>query len=334
MPNLSTTPAGTPPVVMPFRSLEQAAEAVVDLIGASADMALWAVAKIEGEHWVPLAVRDARYGIGRGRSAIWLDLLCAQATAGRVPIAVADVAADPRAAALVAPLGAPVGSCLCHPIHDGNGLLFGAVCAFDPQPRRFDPERMSARLRAAAQVITSHLALEEQIEDTRRRAERAELESRTDPMTGVLNRRGWELAMTQEQARIVRTGGSAAIVLVDLDGLKKVNDSQGHEAGDSLILRCSRVLANQVRSRDVVARLGGDEFAMLLAGIDRTVAGQVIERIRQALLNAQVCCTLTWSWAGVLGSLEEALAEADMLLIEHKKRHGRSAERIAGVDLT
>jgi diguanylate cyclase (GGDEF)-like protein len=313
------------PVVTPFRTLEQAAEAVADLVSASAGMRLWLVAKIEGERWIPLAVRDEHYRVRRGRPELWLDALCARVASGRAPVMITDTAGESAVADLARSLGVAVGSYVCHPIHDGRGMLFGAVCAFDPEAGRFEEALMLPRLRAAAQVITSHLALEEQVEDTRRRAERAELESRTDPMTSVLNRRGWELAMTQEQARIARTGSSAAIVLVDLDGLKIVNDSQGHEAGDELIVRCARVLANQVRSRDVVGRLGGDEFAMLLAGIDRQLAGQVIERIRQALINAQVNCTLTWSWAGVLGSLEEALAEADMLLIEHKKRHGRSA---------
>jgi diguanylate cyclase len=313
----ASTPA-TPPIVTPFRTLEQAADAVLDLIGGGAPFAMWAFAKREGERWVPLALRDRHYGVRRGLPVAWLDALCARSTAGGAPMLLADALQPPTC-------DAAVGAWLCHPVHDGRGNLFGAVCAVDPQPGRFDPDDLLPRLRAAAQVITSHLALEEQIEDTRRRAERAELESRTDPMTAVLNRRGWELAMQQEQARIARTGGSAAVVLLDLDGLKTINDSLGHEAGDAEILRCARVLTHQVRTLDVVGRLGGDEFAMLLAGIDRQLAGQVIERIRQALINAQVRCTLTWSWAGVLGSLDEALAEADMLLIEHKKRHGRSA---------
>lgn len=318
-------PLRTPPIVAPFRTLEQAADAVLDLLGAGTPFGVWTVVKREGARWIPLALRDRHYGIRRGLPLAWLDALCSAAAAAPAPLAVTDIRRDPQLARLRPALGEAVGACLCHPLHDGRGNLFGAVCAVDPEPRGFDVDAMLPRLRAAAQVITTHLALEEQIEDTRRRAERAELESRTDPMTSVLNRRGWELAMQQEQARIARTGGSAAVVLLDLDGLKSINDSLGHEAGDAEILRCALVLSHQVRALDVVGRLGGDEFAMLLAGIDRPLAGQVIERIRQALANAQVHCTLTWSWAGVLGSLDEAMAEADMLLIEHKKRRGRTA---------
>jgi diguanylate cyclase len=319
------SPAVAAPLVSPFRTLEQAAEAVIELIAGDPGFALWTVAKVEGERWIPLARHDRHYGLCRGTPLGWLDVLCSRAVAGELPLAVSATAEAPGLREMLQSLAVEVGAYVCQPIHDSDGSLFGAVCGFDPRPSSADAAILSRRVRAAAQVLTSYLSLEERIEDTRRRAERAELESRTDPMTGLLNRRGWELAMTQEQARIARTGGSAAVVLVDLDGLKRVNDSSGHDAGDALILRCARVLANQIRARDVVGRLGGDEFAMLLARIDRPVAGQVIDRIRQALINARVHCTLTWSWAGALGSLEEALAEADMLLIEHKKQTGRAA---------
>lgn len=314
-----------PPVVTPFGTLEQAAEAVVDLVSCAVDMGLWMVTKVEGDNWIPLAVRDRSYGFARGAVFRWNGTACLHMVAGEAPCVAPDVAAVPAYAECELQQHIAFRSYLGYPIHDGRGELFGTVCAFDPKAKDFDAAAVLPRLAAAAQVVTTHLAHEELIEDTRRRAERAELESRTDPMTGVLNRRGWELAMDQEQARIARTGSAAAVVLVDLDGLKRLNDSEGHDAGDALIRRLARVLSTQIRSRDVVGRLGGDEFAMLLGGIDHAVAAQVVDRIRGALERARVQATLTWSWAGVLGSLEEALAEADALLIEHKKRHGRQA---------
>jgi len=322
---MPTVPIQAPPIITPFITLEQAAEAVVDLISCAAPMALWLVNKVEGDAWIPLAVRDTSYGFARGATFDWRGTCCIQMVAGEAPCLAGDVAEIPQYAN--APLRQHIayGAYAGFPIHDGRGELFGSICAFDPKPQQFDEGAVLRHLQAAAQVITTHLAHEEVIEDTRRRAERAELESRTDPMTGVLNRRGWELAMQQEQARIARTGSAAAVVLVDLDGLKRINDTEGHDAGDALIRRLARVLSTQVRARDVVGRLGGDEFAMLLGGIDHNMAAQVVDRIRGALERARVQATLTWSWAGVLGSMDEALAEADALLIEHKKRHGRQA---------
>lgn len=317
--------ATPPPIVAPFSTLEQAVEAVVDLITPAAPMGLWLVTKVEGEQWIPLAVRDARYGFARGATFGWRSTPCVHMVAGEAPCVAGDVSSVPAYASCGLQQHFSFAAYAGYPIHDGRGELFGSICGFHPEPLLLDEQALRPRLAAGAQVITTYLAHEEQIEDSRRRAERAELESRTDPMTGVLNRRGWELAMGQEQARIARTGSSAAVVLVDLDGLKRLNDSEGHDAGDALILRLARVLCGQIRSRDVVGRLGGDEFAMLLGGIEHNVAAQVVDRIRGALASARVGATLTWSWAGVLGSLEEALAEADALLIEHKKRHGRQA---------
>lgn len=314
-----------PPVVSPFTTMEQAADAVVNLVSPSADMGLWMVTKVEGDQWIPLAVRDRRYGFARGATFDWRATPCIHMVAGEAPCIAGDVAAVPAYARCDLQQHFHFASYVGFPIHDGRGELFGTVCAFDPAPHALDADELLPRLAASAQVITTYLAHEELIEDTRRRAERAELDSRTDPMTGVLNRRGWELAMEQEQARIARTGSSAAVVLVDLDGLKRINDNEGHEAGDALIRRLARVLSTQIRSRDVVGRLGGDEFAMLLGGIEHAVAAQVVDRIRGALERARVKATLTWSWAGVLGSLEEALAEADALLIGHKQQHGRQS---------
>lgn len=314
-----------PPVVAPFSTLEQAVEAVAELLAPLAGMGLWMVTKVEGDQWIPLAVRDRRYGLVRGATFDWRSTPCVHMVAGEAPCVAGDVGRVPVYADCGLQQHFRFAAFAGHPIHNGHGELFGTVCGFHPEPLDLDPVELLPRLGAAARVVTTYLAHEELIEDTRRRAERAELESRTDPMTGVLNRRGWELAMEQEQARIARTGSSAAVVLVDLDGLKRVNDSEGHDAGDALIHRLARVLTTQTRSRDVVARLGGDEFAMLLGGVEHNVAAQVVDRIRGALARAHVDATLTWSWAGVLGSLEEALAEADLLLIEHKKRHGRPA---------
>lgn len=318
-------PPNVPPVVAPFSTLEQAVGAVAALLEPSAPMGLWMVTKVEGDQWIPLAVRDRRYGFARGATFAWRSTPCLHMVAGEAPCVAGDVTAVPAYAHCDLQQHFGFAAYLGYPIHDGRGELFGTVCAFHPEPLALDEEALLPRLIASAQVITTYLAHEEVIEDTRRRAERAELDSRTDPMTGVLNRRGWELAMEQEQARIARTGSSAAVVLVDLDGLKRVNDNEGHDAGDALIRRLARVLSTQIRSRDVVGRLGGDEFAMLLGGIEHSVAAQVVERIRGALSSARVEATLTWSWAGVLGSLDEALAEADALLIGHKSRHGRQA---------
>jgi diguanylate cyclase (GGDEF)-like protein len=98
------------------------------------------------------------------------------------------------------------------------------------------------------------------------RARMAELEARAnvDPLTEILNRRGFERELKRSLAYVKRYGVSAALVYLDLDGFKAVNDSHGHAAGDAVLKAVAMVLGRQVRASDVVARLGGDEFGVLL----------------------------------------------------------------------
>jgi diguanylate cyclase (GGDEF)-like protein len=98
------------------------------------------------------------------------------------------------------------------------------------------------------------------------RSQMAELEARAeiDPLTDILNRRGFERELKRSLAHAKRYGTSAALIYLDLDGFKAVNDRNGHAAGDTVLTAVASVLARHVRASDVVGRLGGDEFAVLL----------------------------------------------------------------------
>ena len=105
-----------------------------------------------------------------------------------------------------------------------------------------------------------------------------------DPLTGLLNRRGFETALRAHLARCRRYGTSGALLMLDLDGFKAVNDTLGHAAGDELLKSTATALATRLRESDVVARLGGDEFAVLLPTQHRAeaeaVAAALLEMIR------------------------------------------------------
>jgi diguanylate cyclase (GGDEF)-like protein len=117
--------------------------------------------------------------------------------------------------------------------------------------------------------------------------EKLALMSRTDPLTGCLNRRGFE-----ERAEEAIRGAAAtdfavplAVVLVDLDGFKQVNDTSGHAAGDQVLRDVTERLASVARQGDVIGRLGGDEFAVLLHGVDEHGARAAGERLEAALAD-------------------------------------------------
>ncbi len=103
-------------------------------------------------------------------------------------------------------------------------------------------------------------------------AERARLQRRLreladrDPLTGLFNRRRMEFEFVEERDRRLRAGGTSSLVVLDLDSLKRINDTLGHAAGDEALVRLARTLRDRTRRTDTVARIGGDEFAVLLAG--------------------------------------------------------------------
>ena len=103
------------------------------------------------------------------------------------------------------------------------------------------------------------------------RARIAELEARidVDPLTETLNRRGFERELTRSLAYVKRYGASAALIYLDLDGFKPVNDRHGHAAGDAVLKAVAAALVRHVRASDVVARIGGDEFVVLLWNVER-----------------------------------------------------------------
>lgn len=103
--------------------------------------------------------------------------------------------------------------------------------------------------------------------------------ARTDPLTGLLNRRAIEERLEAELARSTRAAKPLSIVMVDLDGFKRVNDEFGHHAGDEALEAFAEILRTCARRSDAIARMGGDEFALVLPETDAADAERLAERI-------------------------------------------------------
>jgi diguanylate cyclase len=106
-----------------------------------------------------------------------------------------------------------------------------------------------------------------------------ELSSR-DPLTGLANRRHFELMLAGEVDRVARAGEPALVLMIDIDHFKKVNDAHGHPAGDEVLKHVAHSLSDCIRPMDTVARFGGEEFAMILPNCPPSFAQAVAERIR------------------------------------------------------
>lgn len=113
--------------------------------------------------------------------------------------------------------------------------------------------------------------------------EKWKLRAQTDGLTGISNRQNFEQQAREEFGKAERFGRQLCIIMVDINDLKTINDSFGHQAGDAAIVAVAELLRNNVRAFDLVGRYGGDEFIMMLPDTDEEGAAQLIERLyRQA----------------------------------------------------
>jgi diguanylate cyclase (GGDEF)-like protein len=162
-----------------------------------------------------------------------------------------------------------------------------------------------------------------------------EQRSTHDPLTGVLNRRGFALFYERQRSLMHRAGKPMTLMAIDLDHFKTVNDRHGHMVGDQVLVHVAQAVRNALRESDDVARFGGEEFIVLLPDADERNAMQVAERIRGALrkgCNPQLpSCTVSVGIGSHLSEdepLDTLLARADQALYR-AKRNGRDRIEVA-----
>lgn len=169
----------------------------------------------------------------------------------------------------------------------------------------------------------------------------------TDPLTGCLNRRGFDQALAREVARSERAGSDMAVLALDLDHFKDINDVHGHLVGDEVLRAVGALLIQTARAGDIVARIGGEEFAVVLPDTSSASAYRVAERIRELMDQHHFPPAkpkaeplhLTTSIGVVSGSpdlgddyMELFMARADAALY-HAKRTGRNRVRTWSEDM-
>ncbi len=160
--------------------------------------------------------------------------------------------------------------------------------------------------------------------------------ARRDPLTGLPNRRAFEEALVREVNRAERHDRSLAVVLLDLDHFKQVNDTHGHAEGDASLRRFAEIAHRELRASDVLGRMGGEEFALALPGADvdeaRAVAERIAGRLRGATASGPVALTVSAGVALLSAAAptgEELLRAADRALY-HAKNGGRRRVAVSG----
>ncbi len=205
-------------------------------------------------------------------------------------------------------------------LRTGNGGSLPVALSCSPLPRQ---QRSMVVIALDMSVVRNlHVQLETQ--------------AVTDSLTGLLNRRGFHQALESALARVDRNGKRMAILYIDLDGFKRINDSLGHEAGDAILCKVARLLETCMRPYDILARMGGDEFTALLDSLDHPedaakVAEKLIELIsvRHSIEGTEVTLGASIGIASFPDcgqNVEDLLRSADMAMYE-AKRAGRQQFR-------
>jgi diguanylate cyclase (GGDEF)-like protein len=206
------------------------------------------------------------------------------------------------------------------PLRDANGDVRGVLWADEPHSRLLPSEHVLQALRIFANHAMEALAVATQLEETRFLADH-------DPLTRLLNRR----ALLRELTAAATEDEPLALVFLDLDNFKDVNDGHGHAAGDRVLAQVAMLLVELVRSGDDAFRVGGDEFALLLRGAGELEAREVVARIVGAVeANFDPLVRTLSASFGIAPSAggrepEELLRIADEAMYEAK----RSGTRVA-----
>lgn len=241
--------------------------------------------------------------LGYAGSAEALPVLCQDTASADDRMPEGFRRADGASSIHVLPVGSPAIAMLLV-VHAEPGLRgFTALC-----------QRVASAMSDAADVVLRRALAQERLAlENARLAERL----RTDVVTGVASRAAWEETLRSEELHRSRNERPAAVVIVDVDDLKRVNDAGGHAAGDSLLRRAGELLTETVRATDFVARIGGDEFGILLRYTDDAAAATWCARLAASLDASRepggsgLSCSLGYASVPPHGTLAEAVVEAD-----------------------
>jgi diguanylate cyclase (GGDEF)-like protein len=296
------------------------AERVVDYLRTHTRLTDWSVSRVDGGEQVHLHVSGDDL-LHVGDRVLWEDTFCRRMLAGAAHV-VADSQLDPDYAEL--PAAADVRSYAGFPIVEGDGSLFGTLCGTGAEPLHSTDEVDARLLALFSELLSAQLRLVRSAATHQQSAVAATALANTDGLTGLISRRGWDLITAQAEERVTALGDLGGVVMIDLDGLKAVNDADGHQAGDRLLRTAGEALRTAARPGDFVARYGGDEFVVYVEGVPVADLDAVAQRYADALAAAGVGASV--GAAPVVpaegdGCVARALAQADALMYAAKSAH-------------
>jgi diguanylate cyclase (GGDEF)-like protein len=254
-------------------------------------------------------------------------------------VAIADLSADHRFPLFSpAAVAAGLAAVFTFPLRHGDGRL-GALDLYRDTPGPLDPHDMAAA-QTLADVAAAYLLNAQARDEARAASDRFHHDALHDPLTGLPNRLLLQERLEHAAERRKRTHTNAAILFVDLDGFKEVNDTHGHQVGDQLLVAVAQRLSGLVRSADTLARFSGDEFVFLCEDLHGSADVEVLAaRIDDAFakpfvlagteLTVVVSASVGIAFAGVGEDMSnELVVQADMAMYQAKRAGGAGHQMI------
>lgn len=219
------------------------------------------------------------------------------------------------------------------PLVTANGYALGTVCVVDLQPHQLSSEQIEM-LRVLSRHVVQHLeirrdllqleqrllaheqerhSLQAYLHSLETRLAEAQQQVLTDPLTGVLNRRGFDLRLNEEFERARRYQAPLSLLLIDVDHFKEFNDTFGHVAGDETLRIVTQALCEGVRKHDIIARYGGEEFAVILPATGSDGAYVLAERLRRLVQQAAWPLRPVTISVGGAGLTDEMMSVCDLI---------------------
>jgi diguanylate cyclase (GGDEF)-like protein len=157
-----------------------------------------------------------------------------------------------------------------------------------PLGRLFLLHNITAQKQTARELSAANAELQSKLIEIELLQSKLREETIRDPLTGLFNRRYLDETLQREVAGVARTGGYLCIIMIDIDNFKNINDSFGHQVGDTVLQALSKLLQEQTRASDITCRYGGEEFVLVMPGIRIERAYQRAEHFRRAFEALQI----------------------------------------------
>ncbi|MCG2572440.1 sensor domain-containing diguanylate cyclase [Acinetobacter sp. ME22] len=301
-----------------FNNFQDVGKAVLSFLHQHLGFELWMITRVDNEDWIVLQSEDHGYDVHPGAVFRWSDSFCSHMVLGETPTIAPDSEKIPLYKTAPIAQQVKIRAYIGQPLWDQNGELFGTLCAIDPNIKDDSLFNAQAMIELLANLLSYVLQAELRESELKRQYERLEAEVLKDHLTGIYNRRGWDYLLEAEEERCKSYGHSAAVLVIDLNDLKKTNDQFGHDVGDQLIKHTADILAGSVREGDIVARLGGDEFGVICIQIDFSSTVLLLKQILQNLKCHQISAAIGFSMRHPSQDLHQACVDADKDMYQHK----------------